>query len=70
MTDYNDEPQRVRTQCPVCETWITFDEPVELWDQVDCPECMSLLEVIARRPLTLEVVEIDVGDDDDWDDMS
>lgn len=54
---------QVRVRCPVCQNWIMVSNTLELWDQVDCPSCFSLLEVVDRRPLTLDVVESDYDED-------
>ena len=43
--------------CPVCDADIrlTQDEAI-LYNQVSCPECGTLLEVVEESPLELEEV--------------
>jgi lysine biosynthesis protein LysW len=52
--------------CPECEAEIDFGNPVEMkvGDRAFCPECDLELEVISKKPLTLDYA----FDDEDWDD--
>lgn len=63
---------RVRAVCPECGATITFQDDLEVDDEVICPECDVLLVVAGTRPLRFEIAEefdYDAEDDDDeWDD--
>lgn len=40
--------------CPVCDTRIRFFEKPALGDQVRCPECRNVVEVVSVDPIKLE----------------
>ena len=42
------------TWCPDCETRIQVPRTLALRDQLECPECTRLLEVINEDPLELD----------------
>jgi lysine biosynthesis protein LysW len=57
-----------KTICPVCNKNITV-ESAYLFNQVRCPKCSALLEVVEEDPLKLEEVsEEEEGKEDDGDD--
>jgi hypothetical protein len=57
--------------CPECETRILVPRTLRLGDQLDCPECGDLLEVIGLQPLELDYAyepgEEELGLAEDWD---
>lgn len=61
-----------KTICPVCDADIKV-KSIYLFNQVRCPECNALLEVVEENPLKLEEVfeegegKEDYGDDDEDD---
>ena len=51
--------------CPACEAEIEVDEfDVDKGDQLNCPECGEMLEVISLSPLELDLVS-DEDDDEE-----
>ena len=57
-----------KTICPVCNADIKV-KSIYLFNQVRCPECNALLEVVEENPLKLEeVFEEGEGKEDDGDD--
>jgi len=57
-----------KTICPVCNKNITV-KSIYLFNQVRCPECNALLEVVEEKPLKLEeAFEEEEGKEDDGDD--
>lgn len=62
---------RVRAVCPECGATISFEDELEVDDEVICPECDTLLVVAGNKPLRFEVAEefdYDYEDDEEWDD--
>jgi alpha-aminoadipate/glutamate carrier protein LysW len=57
------------TFCPECETRIQVPRSVRLADQLECPECTSLLEVISLEPLELDLAyELEEDyEEEDWE---
>jgi hypothetical protein len=53
--------------CPICKEAPDLPQDPKVGDQLDCPECGSLLEIVSLAPITFEVVEED-EDEDDFDD--
>ncbi len=59
--------------CPECEADIPVDEyEIDKGEQLKCPECDSLLEVVSTSPIEFEVVfdedEDEEEEEDDLDD--
>lgn len=51
------------TRCPECESTIALNKGAKLGDNVECPECGTMLEVISLKPLELDYA---LGDED-WE---
>ncbi len=56
---------RLKARCPECLAPIWLKDTVELWDPVTCPECHTALEVTSLRPLTLDYMAEEWGDEFD-----
>jgi lysine biosynthesis protein LysW len=41
-------------QCPVCGERITFGGPIKLHEALNCPTCLTDLEIVGRDPLELD----------------
>ena len=66
------------TFCPECDTRIQVPRSIQLQDQLECPECARLLEVIGLQPLELDLAyepnqeyegEWEWEEEDDEDDL-
>jgi hypothetical protein len=56
--------------CPECATRIRVPRSVRRGDQIECPECATLLELIGIRPVELDVAAADssgLSERWDWD---
>jgi lysine biosynthesis protein LysW len=58
---------RQKTRCPECLAPIYLKDDAELWDPITCPECHTSLEVVSLRPLALDYMAEEEGEDEDWD---
>jgi len=53
----------MKTNCPVCDAEVVFDEGVEVGELVECDDCGSELEIVSLNPL--EVAEAP-QEEEDW----
>ena len=59
----------VRADCPDCGARIQLQSPVQLGQEVTCPECAAELEVIQTNPVELDwIYEDDEGEEDEDED--
>ena len=57
----------IRADCPDCGARIAVQSPVQVGQQVRCPNCDAELEVIDTNPVELDWVYEDEENDDDED---
>ncbi len=55
--------------CPDCDADVHVDTDADKGDIVSCEECGTDLEVVGLDPVELDIVEEDLGDDEDEDEF-
>ena len=50
--------------CPECDADVPVDDDIDKGDNVECPDCGSLLEVVGLDPIELDPAEEE--EDEDW----
>ena len=55
--------------CPDCDADVHVDTDADKGDVVSCEECGTDLEVVGLDPVELDIVEEDLGDDEDEDEF-
>jgi lysine biosynthesis protein LysW len=60
--------QVVTAQCPDCGNKITLKGTLRIGQEVVCPECDAVLEVVDTEPVELDWAYDDDFDDEDEDD--
>jgi hypothetical protein len=56
--------------CPACEAELLDDDyaDMDVGDEVDCPECGELIEIINHTPLEFDLVSEDEEDEEPGED--
>lgn len=57
----------MRAKCPSCSIWVELEDDVEVGDQVECPPCEELLQVLHRNPPKLDYYFGDYDGEDEED---
>ncbi len=51
--------------CPECDADVHVDMDTDKGETVSCEECSAALEVVGLDPVELDIVEEDLGDDEE-----